>query len=115
MIYGPNGQPVNGNGQRDLKKETDVQVQYILKIQQALVDKALRDVCGGIVPSQKKKQKFLRREVYRDGALFYWRGEKLIFIGHHVAKQTPDGKVQLQVPHKPLYLKTPDKPVEPSN
>lgn len=116
MIYGPNGQPISGSPKMDPAKDAEAIAAIVDRQKQKILGECLRDVCGGIVPSKKKVQKFIRREVFKDGELFYWRGEKLVWFSHFQTQMNKEtNQFRVGVPFKKLYLQTPDKPLEASN
>lgn len=115
MILDPRGQPVSTKPQPTFAQVVESHAVLVSSKISALVTESLKDLNGGMMPTKKKMKRFLMRERRPDGDLFYWRGEPMLWVASHSVQKGPDGKMRLVLPHKKLYLKTPEKPLEGSN
>lgn len=115
MILDPNGQPVSTKPRPTIQQVAESQASIVMRRIHDLLTESLKDVNGGIMPTKKRMKRFLVRERRPDGDLFHWRGEPLLFVGHHSVQRGPDGKMLLVLPHKQLYLKVPGETLGPSN
>lgn len=79
-----------------------------------LVEDAVKDCNGGLLPTQKELRKLLKREVHPDGSVFHFKGRPILFIAPHRFEKV-DGEMQLQIPHRKLYVPEPEQPLAASN
>lgn len=96
-----------------IKTQESIANVVILKLRE-LVETAVRDCNGGLLPSQKELRKLLKREIHPDGSVFHFKGRPILFVVPHRFEKV-DGEMQLQIPHKRLYVPEPEQPVAASN
>lgn len=80
-----------------------------------LVDSSLRDLNGGLMPTKKKIQQHLKGIAHSDGKMFYWKHRPMLFVSNPNLRLRHDGKLDIDIVHKKLYLKETTEPAKASN
>lgn len=115
MIIGPNGDPVSSKPGPTIDQQAESIADIVIRKIRELVCECLKDLNGGIMPSQKKMKRFLVRNHGRDGDYFTWKGAPMLFVGNHSTHPQPNGRIGLNLPFKKLYKPTIEKPLVASN
>lgn len=117
-IFLPNGQLHQTKESKQLQARLDSVVddarETYISFVNRLVTECVKDLNGGILPPKKKLKRDLTMVPGPNGKVFFYKGRPMLLILNPKFGMK-DGKEQMQVAHKKLYVDEPQEPVAASN